>query len=226
LKTQYNIGEIVPLHMYTRKNGVFFDVFSITKVEIKNSTGTVLATITSPFDIKHTSTGVHRIDYQTNGSMLAGIYTATWSFKWTGYDIADSTYDCVFELHNDAFSTDHGATYVLKFTYNLLYDMFVKGSKTFIRMNVDELYGRIWSVQSASIKVVRKINDYHIDTIMDWTECDWMNKEMVVLFDAATLTTDDNYFVQLRLGLTNGEIQMSPQFNIKVYDYNQITREG
>jgi hypothetical protein len=222
VKTQYNIGESVPLFLYTRKNGVFFDVFSITQVEIKDKDDNVLTTITSPFDVIHQSTGVYKVNYQTLSSFTPGKYTATWSFKWTGYDSIDSTYEYEFELHNDAFSTDYGATYVLKFIYRLLNDTYVKGSKTFVRINVEELYGRVWSVQGAAIKVIRKINNYHIDTVMDWTECDWMNQEMVALFDCANAAADDNYYVQLKLSLTNGEIQMSPLFNIKVYDYSQI----
>lgn len=219
MNSSWSLGELVEVRTYVRKDGEFWDPFAISKVEICKPDGTVASTIASPFLITHPSTGVYQVTYQTTLDMPTGDWTTKWYIHFTGYDACDTIAESKFTLRSGTFEASSDAAYPLSFTFAVLNDTFQRDSKMFMRINVNEIYERLWSIKNAKIRVQRYVNKYQILTIQDWTAADWLNQEMVAIFDCTGLPIGENYFAQVQLDLSNGEVVLSPRFKVRVVDF-------
>jgi hypothetical protein len=219
MKYSWSLGDLVESRIYVRKDGAFANAFSITKVEVCNPSDTVISTITSPFLITNPSTGIYSVTYQTDTSSTVGTWTMKWYLKYTGYETTDTVIESNFTLKSGTYEASDNAEYPLAFTYALLNDVFPKESQLFLRINVDEIYDRLWSINNAKIRIQQYKNKYEILTTQDWIDASWVNQEMIVIFDCSSVAEGDNYFAQVKLDLSNGETALSPKLKIRVVDF-------
>ena len=219
MKSQWSLGDLIIVRLYVRKDGAFYDPFEISKVELYDPNDNLISTITTGFNITNPSAGVYQITYQTGTDSTVGTWNTKWYIKYTGYDADYIVAERTFDLKQNLFDSSYGENYPLSFTFALLNDTFQKDTKMFIRLNVQEIYGRIWSIKNAKIKVQQFKNKYQILTTQDWTDADWINQEMIAIFDCTDASIAENYFAQVKLELSNGETILSPKLKLRVVDF-------
>lgn len=206
-------GEVYPgstkrLYMYSKKNGAFENVYSISSVTISFSTGTSITAST----IHNPLVGIYYVDlvYPSNGP-TGNTFSDTWAISFesgTTYSLVSQTgltvaATSVWE-NSDSITSQE---YTIE-TPNILNE-YSKGDTIYLQINCRIPY--------TNTKVVMKNMEYKIDLIdgnmdipfVDWEPVSYTSSENFIIFDTSWFHIDYKYKISIRYKVS-GSIVSDP----------------